>query len=379
MITLHCQCKLLRAVALLAALLLHSASVFAERVSINSAHGQKGQGWLFGARGPEGVTDCWVLLPSHVAQPKGSGKAAAFQFTDSAGVTGHTSVPIVIADIPGAIDLTDGEDDLAFAKVEVGRAPGRCLSRLGLPAYSYDVVLRSLPELNFQKFQGASFDLFSMTVNRVWIDDRGGSVMSLKASDPESIGSQLMQGISGAIGEVIYRGQWYPFAMVTQLAEPGVANAIRFDAIKAVFNMIDITSTETDRVGDTGYELLSYRIRPQSNAAGPESLADPRVCWSASAADGDESVELVIRASDFLTGVRRLSIFHAAGCSDAPVRFSVDQRVPGSAQWVRERDCETVTGINSPSQCFMDLRMPRELRITFPTNKAISLSGIKLR
>lgn len=366
------------ALNLLFALLLFTLTMslaHAERVSVSSSFGAQGQGWLFGARSGGQEVECWVAVPAHVISSESSDSVAPFQVTDSKGYTSESAQPLKTDNLEGANQVLRESVDLAFAKIK-GRESGSCLSRLGLPEMVYQSLLRKAPRVDFFDMLDTSFGMFSLTLKKVRVDALGGALLILGTDDAELANTHFSQGLSGAIGTVQWQSKQYPFAMAIRInASKREVQVVRFDVIQKLFELL-----ETDEEGDIAplqnYRILGTKIDPANSSAATKALSMTDECWVASPPVGETHVELLLETTPTVQVVRGVSLVQAEPCATEPVTYSVDQRPNTDSHWVRVGECEsTETAANN---CPMDLRAPRQLKISIGPVKQTSISALQL-
>ena len=348
--------------------LLASDLVQAERISVVSASQSYGQGWLFGARGSDQTVQCWVAVPAHVIRDKSDGSVAPFHFTDSRGYTGQTEQPITMDERSQDHGTSARGVDLAFARL-VGPRPDGCLSRLGLPEMVYQSLIRMTPEVQFFDMLDTSFGVFSLTIDRVQVDDAGGGLIRLAAPDMSVHEAYLNQGLSGAIGTVRWQGRQYPFAMIVRIAaDKSAVYAVRFDVVRRLFDLLETGAGES-RAAEQGYRVVGMRIDPMKSSTSPEQLLSADDCWFARPPPGEAHVELVIETAAEMSAVRGVSLLQREACGIEPLTYSVDQRATSSSNWVRIAEC--VSTDTETNHCRVDLRAPRQFRVRIgPTDEA---------
>jgi len=350
-------------------------SAYAERVSVVSAYGSQGQGWLFGATGSSQIVECWIAVPEHVVNSESGEPVAAFRFADAKGYSGETDTPVTLVDIDGALDVLGKGVDLAFAKVKGPRSSG-CLSRLGLPEMVYQSLLRRAPRIEFFDMLETSFGIFSLDVRKVQVDALGGGLVVLGTADQSVVNAHFSQGLSGSIGTVKWQQAQYPFVMVSRInASSSEVIAVRFDVIRQIFDKIDTGATSTSP-SSSHYAILGVRVDPGARPSSIDHLLATEKCWRVSPPAGERHIELLIEAKAEMKALRGIALNHSASCGGEQVSFSVDQRTNSDNNWVRVRDCvSTATSVNN---CHMDLRTPRQIRLTIGSVDAVSFSHILL-
>jgi len=361
---------------LVAVLLAAGGRAGAESVRIQGPAGQDGQGWVFGSTGREAGA-CWIVMPLHVVADPRSGRPGRFLFFDQHGRGGQSGMPVAVADVSGAVEAAGGVGDLAFARVAVGTgAP--CLSRLGLPPLAYEVALRRAPRLQILSLLPTSFGLFEATVSRARVDAAGGGLIELRPLRAEDAAIYLKQGLSGSVAQLDRAQGAAPFAMTIEVVpDRQVVRALRFDLVRAAFALVEATAAVTeDRAaaeGEVAYRIVGFDARSLDPAHGPDALHEPAGCWPVVAAEGRAAVRVTVEAFEPGRVIRGLSLQAGRDCGEA-LPFGIDQRVPGTANWTRVRDCRS----GDTAACFLELRTPRELRITLPGKQPTALGGLRL-
>lgn len=353
----------------------------AERVLVQAANEEKGQAWLFSSLG-NSPGECWLAVPRHVVDGV-DGKPTAFTFTDMSGLSGESAIPLFIKNVPGALEATGNVEDLAFARVAVGRKKGECLSHLGLPSYSYDAIMRTSPKLILFSLLPTSFGVFEAKIVRAGTETRGGLV-NIQPINRAHVEKYTKKGISGSVAEVMRGEETYPFGMVTEVnPSQGTMRAIRFDLIREAFNKVeefDVSHLRHNREQTTGipFQIVAFDALSLNPSTGPTSLHDKEKCWNIMPRGGQQSITITIELSDPKDRVSRIILTQKKGCGDAPLKFYIDQRVPGLTSWSRVGSCETTTQDRNNSTCRLDLSGPRQLRISINNLKSTGLSCLYL-
>lgn len=355
----------------------------AERVLIRAATGEEGHGWLFGsARG--GVVRCWIATPAHVVDDEGSGRLRPFVFETVGGVGGESDEPIGVAEVPGALAAAGGTQDLAFARVAAGPPPESCLSRLGLPQYAYDTVLRKAPEVAVFSLLPTSFGLFRAVVVKARSDAARGGLVRLRARSQADAETFLKKGLSGSVAEVEQPQGLQPFAMIIQVdAQPPAALAVRFDLIRAAFEIVEAADLKRLRQERAAAQGVPYRIDgfegvSRSDGVGPLSLQQGDRCWQVAARGGMAAVRVTVSLADPGDAVRGVSVVQGAGCGEAPTPVAIEQRAGPAAAWSLAAECATVEALDSAPACPLDLRGPRQLRIAIQGRGVIGLRELRI-
>lgn len=348
----------------------------AERINLTSHYGSQGQGWLFGASQGGTTVECWIVTPMHVVQGEGGESAAPFRFSDTRGNTGYTETPVTAEQIDYPGKLPDRVFDVAFAKVKSGREAGDCLSRLGLPDLSYNSVVRSLPEVSFFNMVETSFGLFTLALDKVAVDEMGGSIIALRSNDQAVIAAHFHQGLSGAIGEVSWQGQQYPFAMVSRI-RPDRAQvfAVRFDVIRQLFSHMNTRPTASEPSG-AKYSIVSVRVNAATAVTDPDVLLAPEQCWTSAPPANEQYVEILLDVSAAEKAIRGVSLRQGIDCGNEDLTYSVDQRGSASSNWVRVGECISSSSESSSIDCPMDMRAPRQLRIRVGPLEKVAFSQL---
>ena len=348
----------------------------AERISVISQYGSQGQGWLFGASQGGATVECWIVVPAHVVKGEGGEKAAPFRFSDTRGNTGYTETPVTAEQIDYPGKDSNKEYDVAFAKVKSGREAGDCLSRLGLPNLSYDSVIRSLPEVSFFNLIETSFGVFTLMLDKVAVDEMGGSILALKATDPAVVAAHFQQGLSGAIGEVSWQSQQYPFAMVSRVKpDSGQVFAVRFDVIGQLFARLEKDTGVSD-ANQANYSIVSVKVNSATAVSDPDELLNTDQCWTAEPPPNEKYVEILVEVPLEAKAVRGVALRQSLGCGESGLRYSVDQRGNSSSNWVRVGDCVSSGAESNSIDCPMDMRAPRQLRIQIGPVANVSFSQL---
>ena len=355
---------------------------FAEQVFVKSGTGQQGHAWLFGSAGKK-PGECWLAVPTHVIVRVRDGIPTSFSFKDRSSVWGESELPIIVNDVPDAQSILGWKIDLAFARVKVGRKRGECLSRLGLPEYVYRNMLKSSPQLTILSLLPTSFGIFNATISRARIDNAGGALIEVRSKHQKDGDTYFKQGLSGAVAEVTRGRDTYPFGMILQVPPgKGVARALRFDVIQKAFDLVDRVRheelDEQDEKIDVGFAILAFDANPLQEGLGPSSLKDPNSCWRIGRQGEHRSMSVTLEVNEFKKKIRGIAVVQKKGCGESPIRFFVDQRVSSSTSWSRAVTCKTVKSIESNSNCYLDLRGPRQLRISFYDQSEIGINAIQV-
>lgn len=362
-------------------LLLYCSNVAAERVFVKSYSGEQGHAWLFGARGESGV-ECWLAVPLHVISGNDL-EAFPFIFTDKSGRSGQSATPIPISTVKEALEAAEGISDLAFALVDSGRNKGECLSRLGLPKYSYDSLIRSSPELIIFSMLPTSYGIFMAVVNRAGTKSDGGLV-DIRPISQGDVDKYIKQGISGSVAEIQRGEETLPFAMVLK-ADPvgGTLRALRFDLIRAAFVKVkeaymNPIQYEVSQANGIQYKIVEFKGTPLSSSIGPNSLFKSGECLHIAPSGGSENITIIIELVNPQDKILGLIISQSDNCGNPPLKYFIEQRIPKVSDWVTAASCTTTSDNEKSSTCRMDLRGPRQLRITFNTTKPIALSQLTI-
>jgi len=344
-------------------------------VYVTTANEEVGHAWLFGSRNGASKT-CWLALPRHVVLAFDHQSLIPLRFKTNAGTWGESGPPIAVSDIPGALEAA-GDDDLAFAPVLVGPRPGECLDRLGLQPYAYDAALNRRDPLFIYSLLPSSFGNFGAGVETGMTGD--GGLLRLGAADPSDAATYFKQGLSGAVATLARPSGVDPFAMILSV-EAGQALSLRFDRIRAAFELVEAAALAADREQrsvTTGlpYEIVAFDGLTRGD--GPSTaFASSSACWRVAPEGGKRGVSLTIGPDD--GALRGLSVVQAPGCGEAPLDVIVDQRPRGASGWSLATRCSTIPAATGTGACHLDLRAARELRITVVTKGEIGISALRL-
>lgn len=365
------------------ALVLSSHLASAERVLIAGAGGQQGQGWLFGSTGRT-AGECWITTPRHVVADPLTGELRPFVFYDASGHGGESLQPVTFDEVLGMPGVDYGFNDLAFAQVAFGRAKGQCMSRLGLPTYVYEQVLRSGPELRLFSMLPTSFGLFQMVVARARTDSFGGALLELRPLRPEDGDYYLKQGLSGATAEVEWSGELQPFAMIVEVRpEEGVARAMRFDLLKMSFEAVEIAEARKRRSKRAAVEGVPYSVLGFEGIAleANVSLSDLQFgssCWRVAPHGGKASISVLIELADPHDRISGLGLVAGKDCQPEILDFQVHARTAMAASWSYIRPCRTAMRTDE-DRCDLDLAGPRQIRVTLPVRGPLGVLELRLR
>jgi hypothetical protein len=90
---------------------------------------------------------------------------------------------------------------------------------------------------------------------------------------------------------------------------------------------------------------------------------------------GKNTVTVVIEMENPNDRVSSLVVHQSPECSKSPYEFFVDQRVPQvSSDWVRVRSCSSSESMDLHTTCAMDLKGPRQIRLTFIAKPSVGIS-----
>lgn len=368
----------------LSIVLVVGTTTFAESVFVTSFNGEQGHAWLFGSSG-QTANECWLAVPLHVISAD-DGIPKSFVFTDKFGSSGQSGEPLSVGAIPGAVDSAGGVTDLAFAHVEVGRSKGDCMSRLGLPKYSYDSLMRTVPTVIISSMLPTSYGIFEAQITRVGTKT-GGGLVEIQPASEKNAKLYVRQGISGSVAEIMRGEETQPFAMVLK-ADPdkGTLRALRFDLINSAFHQVEAhfaNLRRAKRANTVGvpYNIVEFKGISVDPTIGPTSLYDPQKCWTIAPQGGQKSVSITIELSDPHDRIAGITLLQGLNCGNPPQQFFVDQRVSETADWNRAATCSTLSGKikNDSSACMIDLRGPRQLRISFIDRRPINILNLILR
>lgn len=363
--------------------LLAAGSALAERVFVRAANGEEGHGWLFGSMRAD-TEHCWIAVPRHVIDDSFSGELQPFVFETSAGIGGESGRPVGVAEVPGALEAAGGIGDLAFATVVAGPGPEFCLSRLGLPGYAYQSILRKAPEVAVFSLLPTSFGLFRAIVSRALSDRVGGGLIRLRPLNQADGEYYFKQGLSGSVAEVEQPQGMKPLAMIIEVEEsPPTALGVRFDLIRAAFELVEAEDRERRRTARAVTEGVPYRIDGfeglnLSDGVGPLSLKEPLQCWKVAPRGGQSAVRVVISLDDPADSIGGVSVVQSEGCGAAPQSLTVEQRIGPDAAWSVAMDCETTRRLGEAAACPLDLRGPRQLRISLRGRGTMGVNELRL-
>lgn len=279
----------------------------AEAVFVSAAFEEVGNGWLFGSRSDG---SCWIALPWHVVGTMDAMTANAFSFRDQSGQSGETAAPIRVSVVPGALQAAGMVDDLAFARVVAGRAPGDCSSRLGLPAQSYVDALARSPALNVTFVQEGATVSFAVERYRSTTDEAQGSrflVRPLTSADS----AFFRGGLSGSTVLLDWESNPLPAAMVLEVrSDESSASVLRFDRIRAAFELIEAAqntdpSEAPEQPGQIRFEIFRLLAAPSTGSALLSDIA-PGGCWKVTPPQGQRVIEVVLRITEsvLVSGIR---------------------------------------------------------------------------
>lgn len=356
----------------------------AERVFIKAYDGGQGHGWMFGATG-QTANQCWIAVPYHVIESS-DGILHPFTFTDMFRVSGESGKPIHVVSVPGAVEAAGGNRDLAFARVEVGRRTGECMSRLGLPHYAYNSMIRKSPKYVLFSMRPGSFGVIDADLVRVGTQ-LGGSVFDIQPDPTKSIEEYVRAGISGSTVEAQKGAEMVPFGMVLK-ANPkkGSLRALRFDRVKASFGIVEAHYASREREEKASsegisFKIVSYKGITLTSAIGPSSLVNKDNWWEIVPDGGKRAVHVTIEMVDSNQKLSNITLIAKRKADEGQLEYFVDQRISGiSRDWTRKATCiaEAVGEIENAKICHIDLRGPRQLRLTIPTRGPILLNSLTL-
>lgn len=353
----------------------------AERVLVQARSGEMGHAWLFGAPGAGGG-ECWLAAPLHVVADPFGGGAQPFTFTDRTGKAGESALPVAVSTVPAALAATGGVEDLAFARVALGRERGQCLSRLGLPPFAYETLLRQAGELTVFSLLATSFGIVKAEVSRGAADASGGGLLELRARNAADGAVYFKRGLSGSTAEAESNGgALVPFAMILRVdPDRGTARALRFDRIRAAFERVAAAQGSVsdgapadDRPSVT---ILSFEGEPVDPGVGPSVLTSGG-CWKARPRQGEAHIRIVIEVGD--RPIKGLALVRDPACGAAASNFAIDQRRGEGAEWSHLRRCDSTAAKGAATACPLDLRGPRQLRLTILASGITGLAGLVLR
>lgn len=370
---------------LVAALALSGAvqPALGERVFVRAASGQEGHAWLFGSQRQD-AQSCWLAFPRHVAADPFNGQLSPFTFETVNGSGGQSGTPIPVSTYPEALAAMGDIADMAFAPVVAGPRPGACLSRLGPPPFAYPTMMTSASKLIVLSLLPNSYGIFEVAIARARADTAGGGALMLRPVNADDAQSYLVKGLSGAVAELERPEGMVPAAMVVEVTgEPLMARAVRFDLIRAAFEIIEARELEDERqtrANFTGvpFEILNVEAVTLAAGAGPVALTDGHGCWSAAPAGGQRAVRVTIALTDGEDATRGLSVVQDPDCGTAGARVIIEQRPNASSGWSVVRDCLTVSRAGEAPACAFDLRAPRQIRISVESGGAAGLSQLRL-
>ena len=343
-------------------------SALAENVLVNAANGEQGHAWLFGSAqtGSKKIL-CWVVTPAHVIQSH-TGELLPFEILDRQGKRRAVGTPIDLGDIPLALEALGGVSDIAFSRVLTGK--GNCTSRLGLPTFTYDLLMKTSLNATATNLFSTSFGFFEMKLSKAGIGSRR-FLMEMRAERKEDAARYLKGGISGSTLEISRKDQMAPLSMILQV-DPKLltARAVRFDAIRNAFahtkNYFE-TETKSKKAKMEGipwqiksYSALSIQGSPEIIFSGNGSD-----CWAFAALGGNKVANLVLEVSDDLP--RTSSIVIEPCAEHAIPTVTIDLKLPSSKFWNRKKTC--VYSIEKSNACRLKFKNPRDVRLSFPKGK----------
>lgn len=355
----------------------------AESVLIRTRAGGEGQGWLFGAHAGE---KCWIAVPAHVVMSPETGALEPFYFFDNSGKTGESAMPFSAA--PEAQQTTADREaqDLAFARVRLGRNDGACHSRLGLPGYAYQGILGKREGFAVASMLRTSAGTFGVTLERKSIDSHGGAVIefAVEKTDAEKF---LRKGLSGATVSATDGGKIQPVAMVLKIQEDQTTlRALRYDYIKTRFDTIKLPEEPEYRNsaddGTLAFTMMQASYLPLSGDKGVSSLKEESGCWKAAALGGQRTVELIIGVSGSISKVETLEVLQSEACSGTPVKLWIDQRSSSAGSWAYVTEGVSTPSTSPPGASTpirINLSGPRELRLRFDASRPVAISSLRLR
>lgn len=322
----------------LAALLLATLPdmAVADAVFVDAGFGEVGNGWLFGSHRDEA---CWVALPWHVVATMETEETAPFIFTDPSGQVGETAPPIRVSRSAKALATTNGNSDLAFARVTAGISTKGCTGRLGLPGVGFAEALQASPRLTFTAMQETTRIAFPAEPFRLSADAGRGSTFLVRPANPADA-AYLQGGLSGGTVTMEWQGRPQPAGMVLSVLEDqSAAVVLRFDRLRAAFEIIEAEQAGTvpPPISDSG-QAAAVVVQGLRGSIGQGSTPLTGIlaeggCWRAGPPAGARAVEIVLSvsglAADAAHGIRLVA---DAACG-GPESFVIDRQEADGA-WV---------------------------------------------
>lgn len=365
--------RVLQSLVLLLALFGGAAK--AEVVFVNAAFEEVGNGWLFGSRSDG---SCWIALPWHVVGTMDATTAPAFTFRDQSGRSGETAQPIRVSTVPGALQAAGMVNDLAFARVVAGRTAIDCTSRLGLPGQSYVDALARSPALNVTFVQEGATVTFAVDRFRSTIDEGQGGrflVRPLRPADRDF----FRGGLSGSTVLFDWEGNPFPAAMILEVRqEEGVASALRFDLIRAAFELIEVTQTTKPSMADEipghiPFDIVRLLAEPIQGSALLSEIP-PGGCWQVTSPPGQRVVEVMLQVEQSVQ-VQAIRVRADPACG--PINALNIEINRGNGWTTKNTLC--MIGATA-SVCHIGEKGPMQLRVrTVPTQGVLGLSELTLQ
>ncbi|SHF37476.1 hypothetical protein SAMN05444279_13224 [Ruegeria intermedia] len=356
--------------------LLAAGGLHAETVRIEGGFGHQGSGWLFGSRRDQ---SCWIALPWHLVEGA-SESGRRFRFTDQAGQIGEAGPAVHARTIPGFEDDRD-LDDLALARVTVGRRDGACDSRLGLPtSLAYVEALRGSPSLEFVYVLQSRFFRLDVEMLSGKLDEARGGLLIMRPRNPAD-SERLQKGISGGIVLLRWNNRSLPAAMELALADGPDSSfkALRFDRIRAAFEALERAASSEEPVKDRGSlqaRFVDVRATVLEPSSSLEQLLDEKpACWRAAVQPGQKAVELVILVDGRDGRIGSMTLDSQPDCG-AATNAIVEGRKPGGEWALISTSCAVAP---SPRGCRINRALPYELRLRMvPPGGHVGLSRVVL-
>jgi hypothetical protein len=345
-------------------------------VYVTTDNEEIGHAWLFGSRDSASRT-CWLAVPRHVVLAFDRESLLPFRFKLNSGAWGESGPPVAVSEIPGALEAS-AVDDLAFARVLVGPGPDECLDRLGLPSFAYQAALNRRDPLYVFSMLPGSFGNFQVGVETAMSGN--GGLLRLGTVDAADGATYFKQGLSGAVAALARPSGTDPFAMILSV-DGGQALALRFDRIRAAFDLVEASALAAERQHQSATTGLPYDITAFegiSRGSGPATaLAAEGGCWRVAPQGGKRGVTITVTPPE--GALRGVSVEQATGCGSAPLDVIIDQRPRGASGWTLATRCTSVHAVSPDlAACRLDLRSSPELRITVVTTAETGISALRL-
>lgn len=354
----------------------------AEAVFVDAGFGEVGNAWLFGSRRDQ---TCWLALPWHVLAPMGVDDAAPFFFKDQSGQIGEAGAPIRVTRSQQALLATNGNDDLAFARVTAGVPQGACNSRLGLPSGGFSVALQSTPRLALYAMQETTVVTFETRLSRMSADGGRGSTFLVEPTEAEDR-RFLQGGLSGGTVLMDWQGSLHPAGMVLSVLEgQRAAVVLRFDRLREAFEAIesqqatDAPASDQSQGGEPRGSIAVVGVRGvvAADSTPLSGIVAQGGCWRAGPPDGERAVEIVLAVTGLTASeARSLHLVVDPACG-APSTYVVEARQP-SGDWVTISTA-CLSGTNDSPPCPLPRKEQLTLRLRSAPQGWLGLSQITVR